>query len=100
MRVHGKRYRAAAATLEPRKLAAPREAVDQVKAAAYAKFDKSVDIAVRLPPRPHHPPPVPPAAPPLPPPPPPLDPRATAAAPLRRVQPSAAAAGARASQLH
>ena len=48
MRVHGKRYRAAAATLEPRKLAAPREAVDQVKAAAYAKFDESVDVAVRL----------------------------------------------------
>src|SRR2546428_14078876 len=48
MRVHGKRYRAAAATLEPRKLAAPREAVDQVKAAAYGKFDESVDIAGRL----------------------------------------------------
>src|SRR5437867_2121037 len=48
MRVPGKRYRAAAATLEPRKLVAPREAVDQVKAAAYAKFDESVDVAVRL----------------------------------------------------
>jgi len=48
MRVHGKRYRAAAATLEPRKLVGPREAVDQVKGAAYAKFDESVDVAVRL----------------------------------------------------
>src|SRR5436853_7790087 len=48
MRVHGKRYRSAAATLEPRKLVSPREAVDQVKAAAYAKFDESVDVAVRL----------------------------------------------------
>src|SRR5213596_981892 len=48
MRVPGKRYRAAAATLEPRKLVAPREAVDQVKAAAFAKFDESVDVAVRL----------------------------------------------------
>ena len=48
MRVPGNRYRAAAATLEPRKLVAPREAVDQVKAAAYAKFDESVDVAVRL----------------------------------------------------
>ena len=48
MRTHGKKYRAATATLEPRKLHAPREAVEQVKAAAFAKFDESVDIAVRL----------------------------------------------------
>jgi large subunit ribosomal protein L1 len=48
MHVHGKRYRAAAATLEPRKLYGPREAVEQVKATASAKFDESVDIAVRL----------------------------------------------------
>src|SRR5207249_4584882 len=48
MRVHGKHYRAAVATLEPRKLYSPREAVERVKATAYAKFDESVDIAVRL----------------------------------------------------
>jgi large subunit ribosomal protein L1 len=48
MRVHGKKYRSAAATLESRKLFGPREAVDQVKAVAFAKFDESVDVAVRL----------------------------------------------------
>jgi large subunit ribosomal protein L1 len=48
MRAHGKHYQAAAATLEPKKLYAPREAVERVKAAAYAKFDESVDVAVRL----------------------------------------------------
>jgi len=48
MRVHGKRYRTAAATLEPRKLHTVREAVDKMKAAAFAKFDESVDVAVRL----------------------------------------------------
>ena len=45
---HGKKYRAAVATLEPRRLHAPREAVEKVKAAAYAGFDESVDVAVRL----------------------------------------------------
>src|SRR2546426_10446704 len=48
MRVHGKQYRAAVATLVPRKLYPPREAVDKVKATAFAKFDESVDVAVRL----------------------------------------------------
>ena len=48
MRVHGKRYQTALATLEPQKLYSEREAVDRVKAAAFAKFDESVDIAVRL----------------------------------------------------
>jgi large subunit ribosomal protein L1 len=48
MRVHGKKYRTAAATLEPRRLYAVREAVDRVQAAAYAEFDESVDVAVRL----------------------------------------------------
>jgi len=48
MRAHGKRYRAAVGTLEPRKLYPPREAVERVQAAAYAKFDESVDVAVRL----------------------------------------------------
>ena len=45
---HGKRYRTAVATLEPRTLYGPREAVEKVKATASAKFDESVDIAVRL----------------------------------------------------
>ncbi len=48
MRAHGKRYRAAVGTLEPRKFYAAREAVARVKQAAYAKFDESVDVAVRL----------------------------------------------------
>ena len=48
MRAHGKKYRTAVATLGPRRLYAPRAAVEQVRAAAYATFDESVDIAVRL----------------------------------------------------
>jgi large subunit ribosomal protein L1 len=48
MRAHGKKYRTAAAALGPRRLYAAREAVDQVRAAAFAGFDESVDIAVRL----------------------------------------------------
>ncbi|HUL03265.1 MAG TPA: 50S ribosomal protein L1 [Gemmatimonadales bacterium] len=48
MRVHGKQYRAAAATIEPRKVYGLRDAVDRVKSTAFAKFDESVDIAVRL----------------------------------------------------
>ena len=48
MHAHGKQYRAAAATLEPRKLYPPRTALEQVKATAFAKFDESVDVAVRL----------------------------------------------------
>jgi len=47
MRVHGKRYRVAAAQVEQR-FYPLREAVDRVKATAFAKFDESVDIAVRL----------------------------------------------------
>jgi len=48
MRTHGKRYAAAAGTLGPRRLFPAREAVEQVKAVAFAKFDESVDVAVRL----------------------------------------------------
>jgi len=47
MRIHGKRFKAAVATLE-RRLYPAREAVEQVKKAAFAKFDESVDVAVRL----------------------------------------------------
>jgi large subunit ribosomal protein L1 len=48
MRTHGKKYRAAVATIEAKKLYAPPAAVEQVKSSAYAKFDESVDVAVRL----------------------------------------------------
>jgi large subunit ribosomal protein L1 len=48
MRTHGKKFRAAVGTLEPRKLYALKEAVEKVKATAFAKFDESVDVAVRL----------------------------------------------------
>ena len=48
MRTHGKKYRAAAAILEAKKLYLPPAAVEQVKQAAFAKFDESVDVAVRL----------------------------------------------------
>ena len=47
MHAHGKRFKAAVATVEQR-FYTPREAVDRVKASSFAKFDESVDIAVRL----------------------------------------------------
>ncbi|HWH03632.1 MAG TPA: 50S ribosomal protein L1 [Gemmatimonadales bacterium] len=48
MRVHGKKFRAATGQLEPRKLYPAKEAVEKVKSTAFAKFDESVDISVRL----------------------------------------------------
>jgi len=48
MRAHGKKYKSAVATLGARRLYPVREAVDRVQAAAYAKFDESVDVAVNL----------------------------------------------------
>ena len=48
MRIHGKRYKAAAATVDRLTFYAPTDAVEKVKAGATAKFDESVDIAVRL----------------------------------------------------
>jgi len=47
MRAHGKKYRAAAQTIEKKLYPAP-AAVEQVKQTAFAKFDESVDVAVRL----------------------------------------------------
>jgi len=47
MRTHGKRFTTAAATLE-RRFYPVHEAVEQVKKSAFAKFDESVDVAVRL----------------------------------------------------
>jgi len=48
MRQHGKRYRAAAATIDRRRFYPAKDAVEQVRAGATAKFDESVDVAVRL----------------------------------------------------
>jgi large subunit ribosomal protein L1 len=48
MREHGKKYQTAVTALGPRRLYPAREAVGKVQAAAFAKFDESVDIAVRL----------------------------------------------------
>lgn len=47
MRTHGKRFTTAVATLE-RRFYPAHEAVEQVKKTASAKFDESVDVAVRL----------------------------------------------------
>jgi large subunit ribosomal protein L1 len=47
MRTRGRKYQTAAATLE-RRAYRPAEAVERVKAAGFAKFDESVDVAVRL----------------------------------------------------
>ena len=44
----GKRYQTAVATLERQTLASPREALQQVKETASAKFDETVDVAIRL----------------------------------------------------
>jgi len=45
---HGKRYEAAVATLERGELASPEQALQRVKATASAKFDETVDVAIRL----------------------------------------------------
>ncbi|MDP2471941.1 MAG: 50S ribosomal protein L1 [Candidatus Palauibacterales bacterium] len=48
MAKHGKGYRAAVETLDMEALLGPREALQAVKELAYAKFDETVDAAVRL----------------------------------------------------
>jgi len=45
---HGKRYEAAATKVDPEELLSVAEAVDKVKALASAKFDETVELAVRL----------------------------------------------------
>jgi large subunit ribosomal protein L1 len=45
---HGKRYRAAVATLEPQQTYSPEEALRRVKELANAKFNETVDLAVLL----------------------------------------------------
>ncbi len=48
MQAHGKKYRAAAEKLNPASAYQAREAIDAVKTAGYAKFDETVEVAVRL----------------------------------------------------
>jgi len=48
MKSHGKKYRAAAAKITPATQYAPKAAIELVKTAAFAKFDETVEVAVRL----------------------------------------------------
>ena len=47
-KANGKRYRASAAGLDPATRFQPREAIERIKGGKAAKFDETVDIAVRL----------------------------------------------------
>ncbi|GJG85059.1 50S ribosomal protein L1 [Gemmatimonadetes bacterium T265] len=48
MRTHGKKYRASAEKLGATTTYQARQAIDAVKGAGYAKFDETVEVAVRL----------------------------------------------------
>jgi large subunit ribosomal protein L1 len=48
MRTHGKKYNAAAKNRDIASNYAPRQALEIVKKSAYAKFDETVEVAVRL----------------------------------------------------
>ena len=48
MATQGKKYRAAAAKVDTTRMHSTSEAVDLVKQTTYAKFDATVDVAVRL----------------------------------------------------
>jgi large subunit ribosomal protein L1 len=48
MRAHGKKYTAAAAKRDIAVRYQPKQAIDLVKSAAFAKFDETVEVAVRL----------------------------------------------------
>ena len=48
MRTHGKKYNAAAATRDIASSYQPVKAIELVKTGAFAKFDETVDVAVRL----------------------------------------------------
>ena len=48
MRAHGKKYRKAAEGREITAVVQPKQALELVKTKAYAKFDETVDVAVRL----------------------------------------------------
>lgn len=45
---HGKQYRSATSTVDVRELRDPRSALETVKELSYAKFDETVEVAVRL----------------------------------------------------
>ena len=45
---HGKRFEAAAATVDRSKAYRPADALSAIKSGSFAKFDESVDIAVHL----------------------------------------------------
>ena len=44
----GKKYRAAAGSIDPLRSYAPKEAVEKARGAAFAKFDESVDVSLNL----------------------------------------------------
>ena len=48
MRAHGKKYTAAAARRDIAVRYQPKQAIDLVKSAAFAKFDETVELAMRL----------------------------------------------------
>jgi large subunit ribosomal protein L1 len=48
MRRHGKRFTAAASKVDEKLRYQPRQAIDLVKSTAFAKFDETVEVAVRL----------------------------------------------------
>jgi len=48
MRSHGKKYTAAASKRDAATRYQPKQAIDLVKSAAFAKFDETVEVAVRL----------------------------------------------------
>src|SRR5881227_2757334 len=48
MKGHGKKYKAAAEKRNPETRYQPKQAIDLVKSTAFAKFDETVEVAVRL----------------------------------------------------
>src|SRR4051794_41528145 len=48
MRTHGKKYKVAAEKRNPETRYQARQAIEMVKGAAFAKFDETVEVAVRL----------------------------------------------------
>src|SRR2546430_13277403 len=48
MKTHGKKYRTAAEKRNPETRYQPKQAIDIVKSSAFAKFDETVEVAVRL----------------------------------------------------
>ena len=48
MKTHGKKYRTAAEKRNPETRYQPKQAIDIVKSTAFAKFDETVEVAVRL----------------------------------------------------